>query len=101
SRKHAFEVGEKHYDTGNDLFEAMLDKHMVYTTAYWKNATSLDEAQEHKLEKICDELNLKSGQRILDIGCGWGSFAKYAAQKYDVSVTGVTVSQEQANLARE
>lgn len=101
SKKHAFEVGEQHYDTGNDLFKAMLDKHMVYTTGYWKGASNLDEAQEHKLEKICSELNLKPGQRVLDIGCGWGSFAKYAAEKYDVHVTGVTVSREQAALAKQ
>lgn len=101
SIKHAFEVAEKHYDTGNDLFKAMLDKHMVYTTAYWQDANNLDEAQEHKLEKICGELNLKAGQQILDIGCGWGSFAKYAAEKYGVSITGVTVSREQADLAKE
>src|SRR5699024_8386924 len=101
SKKHAFEIGEQHYDTGNDLFEAMLDKRMVYTTGYWKNAANLDEAQEHKLQKICDQLDLKPGQRILDIGCGWGSFAKFAAEKYDVEVTGITVSREQAELGKE
>lgn len=101
SKKHAYEVGEQHYNTGNELFEAMLDKRMVYTTGYWKNAEDLDESQEHKLHMICEELQLQPGQHVLDIGCGWGSFAKYAAETFDVQVTGITVSSEQAELARE
>ena len=101
SSKHAFEVGESHYDLGNDLYEAMLDKRMVYTCGYWKDAKTLDEAQEAKLDLVCKKIGLKSGDRILDIGCGWGSFAKYAAQKYGASVVGITVSKEQAMLARE
>lgn len=97
----AFEVGEAHYDLGNDLYEAMLDKRMVYTCGYWKDARNLDEAQEAKLDLVCRKIGLKAGNRILDIGCGWGSFAKYAAEKYGVSVVGVTVSREQAALAKE
>lgn len=97
----AFEVGEKHYDIGNDLFERMLDKRMAYTCGYWKNAQSLDQAQEHKLDLICKKINIKPGQRILDIGCGWGSFAKYAAEHYGASVVGITISKEQVALARE
>lgn len=96
----AFMIAEGHYDIGNDLFKAMLDKRMVYSCAYWKNASSLDEAQEAKLDLICRKLHLKEGMRILDIGCGWGSFAKYAAEKYGVNVVGVTVSKEQADLVR-
>ncbi len=101
SIKRAFIVGEKHYDLGNDLFRNMLDKRMNYSCAYWKDAESLDEAQENKLELICRKLNLKPGMRVLDIGCGWGAFGKYAAEKYDVSVVGITVSKEQIALGKE
>jgi cyclopropane-fatty-acyl-phospholipid synthase len=101
SKSRAFKIGEHHYDLGNDLYEAMLDKRMVYTCGYWKNAKNLDEAQEAKLDLTCKKLNLSPGMKILDIGCGWGSFAKYAAEKYGVSVVGVTVSKEQAGLARD
>lgn len=97
----SFVVGERHYDIGNDLYRAMLDKRMVYTCGYWKDATTLDEAQEHKLDLVCRKLNLKKGQKVLDIGCGWGSFAKFAAERYGAHVTGVTISKEQAALARE
>lgn len=95
----AFQIGEQHYDTGNDLYGAMLDARMVYTCGYWKDATTLDEAQEAKLDLVCRKLGLQSGQRVLDIGCGWGSWAKFAAEKYGVSVVGVTVSKEQKELA--
>ncbi|MBI2025708.1 class I SAM-dependent methyltransferase, partial [Candidatus Kaiserbacteria bacterium] len=101
SSKKAFEVGEAHYDLGNDLYEAMLDKRMVYTCGYWAHANNLDDAQEAKLDLVCKKIGLKKGGRILDIGCGWGSFAKYAAEKYGATVVGITVSVEQAALARE
>src|SRR3989344_855756 len=101
SIRRAFEVGERHYDIGNDLYVAMLDKRMTYTCGYWDKANTLDEAQEHKLDLICRKLGLRPGQNILDIGCGWGSFAKFAAEKCGVSVTGVTISKEQAALARK
>ncbi len=97
----AFVVGEAHYDLGNDLYSAMLDKRMVYTCGYWRDATTLDEAQEAKLDLVCRKIGLKSGDRVLDIGCGWGSFAKFAAEKYGASVVGITISVEQAALARE
>ncbi len=97
----AFEVGEKHYDLGNDLYQAMLDKRLNYTSAYWRNANDLDEAQEAKLELVCQKIGLKPGMTILELGCGWGSFAKYAAEKYDVEVLGVTVSKEQVELGME
>lgn len=97
----AFEVGEKHYDTGNLLFEHMLDKRMVYSCAYWKDANNLDEAQEAKLDLICRKLGLRPGMKVLDIGCGWGSFCKYAAEKYDAEVTGITVSKEQVEKGNE
>jgi len=101
SVRRAFVVGEKHYDLGNDLFRNMLDKRMNYSCAYWKEADNLDKAQEDKLELICRKINLKPGMSVLDIGCGWGAFAHYAAEKYKVSVTGITISKEQAELARK
>lgn len=101
SKKRAYEVGKRHYDTGNDLFELMLDKRMTYSCAYWKEAKNLDEAQEAKLDLICRKLSLKPGQKVLDIGCGWGSFAGYAAEKYGAHVVGITVSQEQAVMTQE
>jgi cyclopropane-fatty-acyl-phospholipid synthase len=100
TKSRAFEVGEKHYDLSNDLFKAMLDKRMIYSCAYWKNADNLDMAQEHKLDLICKKLELKPGMRVLDIGCGWGGFARYAAEKYGAHVTGITISKEQLELAR-
>lgn len=97
----AFTVGEVHYDLGNDLYKAMLDSRMVYTCGYWKDATTLDEAQEAKLDLVCRKIGLKPGDRILDIGCGWGSFAKFAAERYGASVVGITISKEQAALAQD
>ncbi|MDR3611369.1 MAG: cyclopropane fatty acyl phospholipid synthase [Ignavibacteriaceae bacterium] len=101
ARRRAFIIGERHYDLGNELFQNMLDKRMNYSCAYWKNAGSLDEAQENKLELICKKLCLRSGMRILDIGCGWGAFGKFAAEKYGVQVVGITVSKEQVALGRD
>lgn len=101
SKRRAFQVGEEHYDIGNDLYQAMLDKRLTYTCGYWREAKTLDEAQEAKLDLICRKLNLKPGQHILDIGCGWGSFMKYAAEKYRVTVTGVTISKEQIALGEK
>jgi cyclopropane-fatty-acyl-phospholipid synthase len=92
-----------HYDLGNDLFEAMLDtRHMAYTCGYWRGgAETLEDAQEAKLELICRKLRLQPGMRILDIGCGWGGLAAFAASRYAVSVTGVTLSPQQARLGAE
>ncbi len=101
SKSRAFIVGEKHYDIGNDLYEAMLDPTLTYTCGYWKDAKNLEEAQQAKLDLICRKLKLEPGMKVLDIGCGWGSFAIYAAKKYGVSVTGITISKEQAALAKE
>ncbi|ACF43471.1 cyclopropane fatty acyl phospholipid synthase [Pelodictyon phaeoclathratiforme] len=97
----AFTVGKHHYDTGNDLFETMLDKRMIYSCGYWKETEDLDEAQEKKLRLVFDKLQLKPGMHILDIGCGWGGAARFAAEEYGVSVTAITVSAEQARFARE
>ncbi|MFQ6115575.1 MAG: cyclopropane fatty acyl phospholipid synthase [bacterium] len=99
--RRAYQVGERHYDIGNDLYQAMLDKRMLYTCGYWKNAKNLDEAQEAKLELVCQKINLESGMSVLELGCGWGSFAKYAAEKHGANVTAVTVSKQQVELGRE
>ncbi len=97
----AFEVGRRHYDIGNDLYRAMLDPRMIYSCGYWRDASSLEEAQEAKLELVFQKLQLEPGMRVLDIGCGWGGAAKLAAERYGVSVVGVTVSQRQVEIARE
>jgi cyclopropane-fatty-acyl-phospholipid synthase len=101
SRRKAYEVGEKHYDAGNDLFELMLDPHMAYSCGFWQNATDLRQAQEAKLEMICRKLMLVPGMKLLDIGCGWGSLVRYAARNHGVSAVGLTISREQAALARQ
>lgn len=94
-------VAETHYDIGNELFERMLDNRMIYTCGYWRDANNLNSAQEHKLELVCRKLKLKRGMHILDIGCGCGGAAQYMAEKYHVSVTGISISAEQLNLARQ
>ncbi|MGI9227609.1 MAG: cyclopropane fatty acyl phospholipid synthase [Gammaproteobacteria bacterium] len=101
SIRRAFSVAKKHYDVGNDLFSLMLDKRKTYTCGYWKNAKDLDQAQEDKLDLVCRKIGLKKNQLILDIGCGWGSFIKYAAEKYSARCVGVTVSKEQAEFAKK
>ncbi|MFQ5474492.1 MAG: cyclopropane fatty acyl phospholipid synthase [Candidatus Nanoarchaeia archaeon] len=100
SRSRAYEVGKHHYDIGNDLYKHMLDKRMVYSCGYWRNAKTLDRAQEEKLDLICNKMGLKPGMKVLDIGCGWGSFMRYAAEKYGVECVGITISKEQVKLAR-
>jgi cyclopropane-fatty-acyl-phospholipid synthase len=100
-RARAFQVGEQHYDLGNDLYAAMLDSCLNYSCGYWKDAADLDTAQEAKLNLICRKLRLEPGMTVLDIGCGWGSFAKYAAENYGVTVKGLTVSREQAAYAAQ
>ncbi|MFB6212743.1 MAG: cyclopropane fatty acyl phospholipid synthase [Candidatus Magasanikbacteria bacterium] len=97
----AWVLGEHHYDVGNDLYKKMLDERMIYTCGWWKDADNLEEAQENKLDLICRKLNLKEGMSVLDIGCGWGGFLKYAVKNYGVSGVGLTISKEQAKLARK
>jgi cyclopropane-fatty-acyl-phospholipid synthase len=91
----------KHYDTGNDLFMKMLDKRMAYTCGYWDKADNLDAAQEAKLDLVCRKVGLRPGMKVLDIGCGWGSFMKYACEKYGVSCVGITISQAQMDLGQK
>ncbi len=100
-RARAFDIGRRHYDLGNDLYRRMLDNRMTYTCGYWAQASCLDEAQEHKLDLVCRKMQLEPGMRVLDIGCGWGSFAGFAAEHYGVEVVGVTVSSEQVELGSE
>lgn len=100
SRKRAWQVGKEHYDIGNDLFRAMLDPYMQYSCGYWKEAQTLEQAQQAKLRMICEKLQLKPGMTLLDIGCGWGGLAQFAAQNYGVAVHGVTISAEQQKLAQ-
>jgi cyclopropane-fatty-acyl-phospholipid synthase len=101
SRRRAFQVGERHYDIGNDVYTAMLDPTMSYSCGYWARAENLQQAQLAKLDLICHKLNLRPGLRLLDIGCGWGGLARHAAEHYGVMVDGITVSREQLMLARE
>jgi cyclopropane-fatty-acyl-phospholipid synthase len=96
-----FEVGQRHYDVGNDLYRAMLGPRMVYTCAYFRDADTLDAAQEAKLDLVCRKIGLRPGMRVLDLGCGWAGFAAFAAEKYGASVVGYTVSKEQQAWARE
>ncbi len=101
SKSRAFEVGEKHYDSGNKLFQAMLDDRMNYSCAYWQKGDTLKQAQERKLDLICRKLQLEAGMRVLDIGCGWGAFGKYAAEKYQVETVGITISKKQKELGEK
>lgn len=101
SYQRAFQVGEQHYDIGNDLFECMLDKRLTYTCGYWKNAHDLNHAQEDKLDLVCRKIGLQKNQRLLDIGCGWGSFIKFAAERYGAKAVGITVSKEQAEYVKK
>ncbi len=106
SRHRSLEVGERHYDLGNDLYAAMLGRRLVYSCGYWTQADGrvvdgLDEAQEAKLDLVCRKLGLQPGMHVLDIGCGWGEALKFAAERYGISGVGVTISSEQADYARD
>ena len=101
SLEKAGEVAKQHYDLGNDLYKAMLDKRLNYTCAYWKESDNLNDAQEAKLDLVCRKIGAHQGMKILELGCGWGSFAKFAAEKYGASVVGVNISKEQVALGRE
>jgi cyclopropane-fatty-acyl-phospholipid synthase len=101
TKARAKQVGYKHYDLGNELYKKMLDKHLMYSCGYWETGNTLDEAAEAKIDLMCRKLKLEKGMRLLDIGCGFGGFAKYAAQKYGVSVVGITISEQQAIMARK
>ncbi len=99
--KKAKENASAHYDVGNDLYERMLDPKMIYSCGYWSEAYDLESAQTAKLDLIARKLRLEPGMRLLDIGCGWGGLAKFAAEKYGVDVVGISPAIEQVKLARE
>ncbi|MFC1661691.1 cyclopropane fatty acyl phospholipid synthase [Gemmatimonadota bacterium] len=101
SRRRSGQVGRRHYDMGNEMFCAMLDPYMQYSCAYWQGEETLAGAQERKMDLICGKLGLREGMSLLDIGCGWGGLARYAAERHGVSVVGVTISKEQVSFARE
>ena len=100
-KSRSYQVGEQHYDLGNDLYRAMLDTRLSYTCAYWKNTKNLDEAQEAKLDLICKKINLKPEMTVLELGSGWGSFAKYAAEKYGAKIVAVNISNSVENYVRD
>jgi cyclopropane-fatty-acyl-phospholipid synthase len=99
-RGRAFQVGERHYDLGNDFYEAMLDRRMIYSCAYWENAHTLDDAQEAKPSLTLGKLGLRRAQRVLDVGCGWGGALRFAVEKFEVTGVGITVAREQVAYAR-
>jgi cyclopropane-fatty-acyl-phospholipid synthase len=94
-------VAERHYEVGNEFYGMTLGSHMLYSCLYWKTAKTLGEAEDAKLALSCRKLALAPGQRVLDLGCGWGGFARYAAENHGVSVVGVTISEQQRALAIE
>lgn len=95
------ETAASHYDIGNDLYQKMLDPRMIYTCGYWQDAQDLTQAQEHKLTLVAKKLQLQPGMRILDIGCGWGGSAAYMAEKFGVTVVGISLSAQQIDYAIE
>ncbi len=103
--RRAAKNAKHHYDIGNDLYERMLDERMVYSCAYWRRdgreLDDLGQAQEAKLDLVCRKLGLEPGMRLLDIGCGWGGLAKFAAECYGATVVGVSPAGEQVKVARE
>jgi cyclopropane-fatty-acyl-phospholipid synthase len=94
-------VAHVHYNLGNEMYSRMLGKTMQYTCAYWKKAQTLDEAQVNKLDLICRKLQLQRGERVLELGCGWGGFARFAAENYGVEVDAYNISREQVEFGRE
>jgi cyclopropane-fatty-acyl-phospholipid synthase len=94
-------VAREHYDLGNDLYQAMLDKNMQYTCAYWKGAQTLEEAQENKLHLVCRKLYLQPGMKVLELGCGFGGLARFMAKEYGCEVVSYNISCEQLKFARE
>ncbi|MGA8164778.1 MAG: cyclopropane fatty acyl phospholipid synthase [Waddliaceae bacterium] len=93
-------VAEQHYNLNNSLYHAMLGETMAYTCGYWKQATDLSSAQLAKYDVICRKAQLKSGEKVLELGCGWGGFAKYAAENYGATVDAVNIAREQIHYAQ-
>ena len=101
SKSKAREVADHHYELDANLFMAFLDPYNQYTCGYFQDTDDLNTAQEQKLDLICRKLMLKPEDRVLDIGCGWGGFAKFAAERYGCHVTGITIAEEQLQYARK
>ncbi|MDH3650954.1 MAG: cyclopropane fatty acyl phospholipid synthase, partial [Saprospiraceae bacterium] len=101
TRRRSQKVARQHYDLGNDFYLSFMDPYNQYTCGYFKETDDLDLAQEHKLDLICRKLQLSEKDRVLDIGCGWGGFAKYAAEHYNCSVHGITISDKQLQYAKQ
>ncbi len=101
TKKRSTKVAKQHYDLGNDFYGAMLDPYRQYSCAYFKDTDDLATAQEKKMDLICRKLQLKPGESLLDIGCGWGGLAKFAAERYGCHVTGISISDRQVEFARE
>ena len=101
SKARAHQVTRAHYDLSNRFFQLWLDPQMQYSCAYWEGAETLEQAQRNKLELICQKLHLRPGERVLEIGCGWGGLARYMAAERQAKVTAVNISQEQIQFARE
>jgi len=99
-RNKSRKVVQRHYDPESDVIVSFLDPYNQYSCGYFEETDDLNAAQEKKLDLICRKLRLESGDRVLDIGCGWGGFARYAAERYDCRVTGISTSREQLNHAR-
>ena len=101
NKKRAWDVGDQHYNLGNDLFAATFDSRLTGSCGYWKEATDLDGAQDAKLDLVCRKIGLQAGQRVFDIGCGWGAFMGFAAERYGAVCTGATISREQVKYVQE
>lgn len=101
NKKRAWDVGDQHYNLGNDLFAATFDSRLTGSCGYWKDAADLDTAQDAKLDLVCRKIGLQSGQSVFDIGCGWGAFMGFAAERYGARCSGVTISHEQVRYIQE
>ncbi|MEK7582069.1 MAG: cyclopropane fatty acyl phospholipid synthase [Patescibacteria group bacterium] len=101
SKAQSYNIDAHHYGIGNDLYKAMLDPYMAYTCGYWKNVRNLNDAQKEKFDLICRKIGLARGMSVLDLGCGWGGFLKYAAEQYGINGVGVTITKNQVTLGNE
>ncbi len=99
--RRSLRVGEQHYDIGNDLYERMLGRYLVYSCGYWREADNLDDAQVAKMDLLCRKMGLEPGMRVLDIGCGWSEMVRFMAERYGAEVVGVTISREQVEYGRK
>ena len=101
TRRRSTRVAELHYDIDHRIYAATLDSRLIYSCAHWQYADDLETAQLHKLQRICLKLELEPGMRLLDVGCGWGALAAYAAQAHGVEVVGITLSRQQAAFCQQ